>query len=519
MAENAAQGKHAAGTQTEGIGKDANGNTVFWTADSEGGWTPVELKKRRHPGRVVAIVLGVLILLVGAAYAGGWWYFTNHLFPNTTMAGTDLSYKTGEELVQLADSLGENYTIVIEGEGARFTASAKDVAAGIDGEAVAAKAITNEAALRWPLELQKSHDITNIVLEEFRAGRFEADLRKQILTYNESAKEPENAYIEYDTETKAYVIHPEVPGTKLQVDPIIKAADEALLTMESNVTIPESAIIPAEILASDKRLVDAVEQANNYCRANLDLVLGTTEIYAATIDASQVSQWVSIDKDYKVTFDEESMNTWINDFAYSLDTVGTERTYVRPSDGAEYLVSGGTYGWEIDSEALIEQIRNGIVEGQQGTLTVPTITEGYTWNGIGQPDWGAFADVDLSQQHARFFNVDGECVWESDFISGAPDGKHDTTPGVWRVLYKESPSVLRGEMTSSGTREYETQVKYWMQFTYSGIGFHDATWQWAFGGNSYAVGYGSHGCVNLPYSAAEELFGIIEAGNAVIVHW
>lgn len=519
MTDNAAQGKHAADAQTEGIGKDAHGNTVLWTADAEGGWTPVELKKKRHPGRVVAIVCGVLLLLAGSVYAGGWWYFHNHLFPNTTMAGTDLSYKTSEELIQLANSLGENYTMVIEGEGVRFTSSAKDVAAGVNGEAVAAKVITNEAALRWPLELQKDHDISDIVLEEFRAGRFEADLRQQILKYNESATDPENAYIEYDAEAKVYAIHPEVPGTKLQAEPIIEAAGKALLTMESHVTIPEGALIQAEILSTDKRLTDAVEQANNYCKANFDLVLGTTEIYAATVDASQVSQWVSINDKYEVAFDEDAMNAWIEDFAYSLDTVGTERTYVRPSDGAEYLVSGGTYGWEIDSAALIEQIRTGIMEGQQGAVTVSTITEGYTWNGIGQPDWGAFADVDLSQQHARFFNTAGECVWESDFISGAPDGKHDTTPGVWRVLYKESPSVLRGEMTTSGTREYETQVKYWMQFTYSGIGFHDATWQWAFGGNSYAVGYGSHGCINLPYDAAERLFGLIEAGNAVIVHW
>ena len=510
---------HAANAQTEGIGKDANGNTVVWTADPDGGWTPVELKKKSHPGRIVAIVFAVLVALVVAVYAGGWWYFSNHLFPNTTMAGTDMSYKTAEELVQVADSLGSNYTMSIKGDDASFMVAAQDVAAGIDGTAVAKRAITNDAALRWPLELTKEHDITDIVLDEFNTGTFKNDLRQQIQAYNATAKDPENAYIEYDAENKQYIIRPEVPGTKLQEQPILDAAEKALVSMESSVDIPDDAIVPADILANDERLVNAVDEANNYCKANLDLVLGDTAIHATTIDASQISQWVTIGDDYAVTFDEEAMNTWIEDLAASLNTVGTERTYVRPSDGAEYLVSGGTYGWEIDNESLIAQVSEGIKGGTEATITVPTFTEGYTWNGVGQPDWGAFADVDLSQQHARFFNLSGECVWESDFISGMPDGKHDTTPGVWRVLYKESPSVLRGEMTSSGQREYETTVKYWMQFTYSGIGFHDATWQWAFGGNSYATGYGSHGCVNLPYSAAEELFGIIEAGNAVIVHW
>ena len=513
------RGKHAAGAQKEGIGKDANGNTVFWTAEADGSWTPVELKKTHHPGRIVAIVFAVLLALLAAAYAGGWWYFSHHLFPNTTMAGTDMSLKTGEELSQVAESLGSNYTMNLKGEGASFTVVAKDVAAGVDGAAVTAKAITNDAALRWPLELNKEHDITEIVLEEFNTGGMDADLRKQVQAYNATAKDPQDAFIEYDAEGKQYVIRPEVPGTKFKVDALLADAREALLTMEPNVEITTEDLVPADVLSTDKRLEDAVNEANGYCKANLELVLGDTEIHATTIDASQISQWVTIGDDYKVSFDEEAMNAWIADLAASLNTVGSERTYVRPSDGAEFVVSGGTYGWEIDNENLIIQVSEGIRNGTEGTIIVPTFTEGYTWNGSGQPDWGALVDVDLSQQHARFFNVDGECLWESDFISGMPDGKHDTTPGVWRILYKESPSVLRGEMTSSGQREYETTVQYWMQFTYSGIGLHDATWQWAFGGNSYAIGYGSHGCVNLPYSAAEQLYGLVEAGNAVIVHW
>lgn len=514
-----AAGAHAAGAQNEGIGKDAEGNTVLWTADAEGGWTPVELKKKHRTGRIVAIVLAVLLALVGAAYAGGWWYFSNHLFPNTTMAGTDMSYKTTEELSQIASSLGSNYTMSIKGEGASFMVAAQDVAAGIDGEAVAAKAVTNDTALRWPLELNKEHDLTEIVLEEFDTGTFKTDLRRQIQAYNVTAKDPEDAYIEYDAENKKYVIRPEVEGTKLQVQPILDLAETALVGMEASVEIPHDMLVPAEILATDKRLTEAVDQANNYCKANLDLVLGDTAIHATTIDASQISQWVTIDKDYQVAFNEEAMNTWIQDLAASLNTVGTDRTYVRPSDGTEFAVGGGTYGWEIDNDSLITQVSEGIKGGAEATITVPTFTEGYTWNGAGQPDWGNFVDVDLSQQHARFFNTAGECLWESDFISGMPDGKHDTTPGVWSVLYKESPSVLRGEMLPSGKREYETTVQYWMQFTYTGIGLHDATWQWAFGGNSYAIGYGSHGCVNLPYSAAEQLYGLVEPGNAVIVHW
>ena len=49
------------------------------------------------------------------------------------------------------------------------------------------------------------------------------------------------------------------------------------------------------------------------------------------------------------------------------------------------------------------------------------------------------------------------------------------------------------------------------------MGFHDATWRGKFGGSCYKRN-GSHGCVNLPYSVAQQLYENIEAGCAVLVY-
>ncbi len=490
---------------------------VPWTGQNAG-WMPVQTKKRGNPVRVVAIVLTALLVMVGAAYAAGWWYFSNHFYPNTTMAGMDISYKTDEEVAQITESIGSGYTVTVRGDQAVFTASAKDNSAGIDGQALAAKALNSTSALDWPFELTKSRDYSDLVIESFNVGGLQSALQQQVDAYNETASDPQNAYIKYDEATRVYSVQPEQPGTKLRADVVIDAAARALSTMQTEVAIPEEAYIQPEILQTDERLVNAVNEANTFCQTKIDLVLGTTEIYATTIDSNEVAQWVSINDEYQVIFNEEAMAAWTAELAQSLNTVGTERTYTRP-DGAVFTVAGGTYGWEIDNESLINQVREGVKSGMQGKIQVPTFTEGATWNGYGVPDWGAYADVSLSEQHARFYNANGELVWESDCVTGIPDGKHDTPVGIWSVLYTESPSELRGEMTASGTPEYITRVQYWMQFTYSGCGFHDATWQPGFGGSLYTDGYGSHGCVNLPYDKAEQLFGLLFAGNAVIVHW
>jgi hypothetical protein len=50
------------------------------------------------------------------------------------------------------------------------------------------------------------------------------------------------------------------------------------------------------------------------------------------------------------------------------------------------------------------------------------------------------------------------------------------------------------------------------------IGLHDATWQSSFGGTRYKDGYGSHGCVNLPLSAAATIFSYVKAGFPVLMY-
>lgn len=49
------------------------------------------------------------------------------------------------------------------------------------------------------------------------------------------------------------------------------------------------------------------------------------------------------------------------------------------------------------------------------------------------------------------------------------------------------------------------------------VGMHDASWRSSFGSNIYKTS-GSHGCVNLPASAAKKIFENIEKGDPVLVY-
>ena len=47
---------------------------------------------------------------------------------------------------------------------------------------------------------------------------------------------------------------------------------------------------------------------------------------------------------------------------------------------------------------------------------------------------------------------------------------------------------------------------------------HDASWRSSFGGNIYKTN-GSHGCINLPPSVAQELYSYVEKGTPVICYY
>ena len=158
--------------------------------------------------------------------------------------------------------------------------------------------------------------------------------------------------------------------------------------------------------------------------------------------------------------------------------------------------------------------------GRKRLSDLPCSQTANAWNGVGGRDWGArYIDIDLSAQHARLFDENGEVIWESDIVSGKPRGGSGrlTPTGVYVINSNSGGSTLEG--TNDDGSKYKTPVTYWMPFVGNLIGLHDASWQYACGGTRYRDGAGSQGCVNLPTSKAAELHGLCSVGDVVVSHW
>ena len=97
-----------------------------------------------------------------------------------------------------------------------------------------------------------------------------------------------------------------------------------------------------------------------------------------------------------------------------------------------------------------------------------------------------------------------------------PTEERNTPGGVYKLWIKEKDKVLKGSLPSGET--WETPVTFWNNISTFGIGLHDATWHTSFGGTRYKQ-YGSHGCINMPYKAAEYVYKNIPIGTPVVMYW
>ena len=452
-----------------------------------------------------AAVLAAVLLLT---YLGVSIYFRSHYLFNTTINGQDFSKQTVEDARAFFAGQADAYALKITESGGKtedITGSEIDMSWN-DSQALD-QILKDQNAFAWPMEYFKetSKEIT------FDISYDKAALEKKVSSLKAVTAEPiqpQSAYPEFDG--NSYVIKPEVYGTDLDSKKLLKQIHESVARLDEEIDLQKEGFYKApEYTAESPKLKELCQTLNQYCKASITYEMDIPIV----VDKTLISTWLSYDADFHVTLDEAAIRNWMTEFGRRYDTVGTTRPLTTPA-GKATEVSGGTYGWIINEDvefpALVTSIRNGEV-----VTKAPAYDQ--TAASHAPQDWGGtFVEVDLTAQHMWYLE-NGTVVFESDVVTGK--NSTPTPPGVYNILEKLSPTVLVGNIVpETNEPEYRTPVDFWMRVTWSGIGFHDATWQPAFGGDVY-LWNGSHGCINMPYYNAQELYSILQLGTPVVVHY
>lgn len=463
--------------------------------------------------KVFGIVMGILLIiyLIGA--------IVFHFFypPNSKISGIDISMKQPVTLAQVLNDDFSKFKIRVTGKGLNFSIDANSAHIVADTQSIANGVLGSFNVWAWPYEIFKSRDYTDFVANNLNEGDLQNVVDEQVEEANINKDRTEDARIEWDSQKNSYIVIPEVYGTQYDKESVKSTIIKSIINLSDKAEITDDDCVKPTIVSKDPRFTTTLEQANKLASANFDILMNDS--IAAKVDGSVVSNFIDINDTFNVSLNLEETSAWANNIAEGCNTVGTERSYIRPNGNKQITVSGGTYGWQADGTGLAEKVIASIQSGSNENITLDTTQTANVLVPKGQADWGGrWIDVDLTEQHAYMY-IDGNLVWETDVITGNPTINESTPTGVWKINDKKSPSVLIGMPNENGEPSYRNPVKYWMPFVNNLIGLHDASWRSTFGGTINTISDWSHGCVNLPIGKADEIWNLCQIGDAVIVHY
>ncbi len=497
------------GPQKSGAGRQgAKRNSGNPAKSSGAGRRP---KKSGVP--IPLLAAGVFVGVLAAAYIGVSVYFTSHFYMNTEINGHDFSMKTAADVKEYIEQQVQGYSLtILEKDNKTDSISGEEISLKYNENKDIENVLKKQNSFLWPQAFFVKNSSKATVDVSYDREALEDKIRTLQAVKAEQIP-PTSAYPKFNgTE---YVVEPEVTGTEVNQELLREKIHQYISEFQPELDmVGENCYALPKYTSESGDVTAACNEMNQYLKASITYSMDQPVV----VDKTLISEWVTADAEMKVTFNEGAVREWLREFGKQYDTVGKTRSITSPW-GKTVEVSGGTYGWSVDEEAEFPALVNSIKNGEVVTRE-PIYVDGQRAASRGPQDWGStYAEVDLSGQH-MWFIVDGVVALETDVVTGVPTPARETPSGVYSILDKELNSTLVGEIDpATGQPEYRTPVAYWMRVTWSGIGFHDATWQPAFGGSLYASGAGSHGCINMPLDQAGALYNMLPVGTPVIIHY
>lgn len=442
-------------------------------------------------------------------------FFLTHFMPRTVVNGHPFGGLSASVVNKRLAEIASDYSLTVtSGSGETYHIEGTDIGLAYDPASKdAQKFLEQQNAFAWPVEIFSSNEIEETLTLSYDEAALEEKIM-EIATVAPDQIEPKSAYPEYNgTE---FVIIPAKYGIDVDTESLREKLRTAVLEMDTELDLKEEFRTTAPPFTEESQEVINACSSLNLCRqAEITYQMDVP----VTITGSDILPWLSADENMNVVIDEPSVRAWLEAFGERYDTIGTTRTFTTPS-GKSATVSGGTYGWSVNEDEMYTDIINTIKAGSKTTLEPHYYISG-TAASHSMPDWGnTYIDVDLSVQH-MWYVKDGNIVLETDVVTGEPIPEKITPEGVYSIQEKDRNTYLTGATDpATGQPSYRTLVNYWMRVTWEGVGFHDATWQSAFGGTRNQIpGVGSHGCINMPLDQAAKLYDLIDLKLPVVIHY
>ncbi len=470
-----------------------------------------EKKAKKKTAAVIALVATVsVIALLLIVYLGVGMHYSDRFLMGTTVNGVDAAGKTVDEVKDMLQSRVEDYVLTLEkADGGTEEIRGVDIGIKYNGVDIIEDALAKQNSYAWIVSLFQKNNIEAKIDFEYDSAKLDEAIGQLSCLKAENQIAPVSATPVYVN--GSYEIQEEVYGTQINTEQLYSAVHDSVDAIESKMNLEENNCYVLPTFTKDSSEVIAARDGLNRClEANITYSLDGITV---TVEKSMIVNWLSVDGNMGIVINADQVRAFTNTLGSKYNTPNSPGQITTPT-GKVAQIPNARLGRVVGSAAECEQLMNEIREGKTITRE-PLLSQQATPEG--ETAWNlTYVEVDLSQQH-MWYIVNGAVVFEADVVTGSPG--RDTPVGVFTILEKLRNKTLVGATNPrTGRPEYRTPVKYWARVTWSGVGFHDATWQAAFGGERYKQGYGSHGCINMSLSSVKQFYEMVNKGDPVIIH-
>lgn len=422
-------------------------------------------------------------------------FMEGRFFPGTRVNQLDLSLMKRKEAAEyFSNWKQEEFLLTLQDkEGNLEILTGKDIHLGYEPDFSEVPKLDSFFIL-FSLGEKKDYNLKGKLFYDDAAVR---DFAKNYAATHSTEEKPRGKFLTAYVPGAGYLIGDEKKGGKISEEALEKAIQNAINEGKNFIKLEDAGVY--EEADKVEGLENLQEEKNNalpgvirynfsgeVIELNSDTTLSWFKDGGEELDNGQVKQFVKKLKTYT-------------------DTSGVARSF-KTEDG-RILSLGGKYGFSLSEKKEIKKLTDSL-------LARENIVRDAEYEMValarGAEDIGnTYVEVDIGRQKIFYFE-NGELQLSSDCVTGNVARRHGTPDGVYSLSYKAKNATLKGP-------DYEAKVNYWMPFN-RGIGFHDALWRNRFGGSIYRNA-GSHGCINLPFSSAQDLFQKVYQGIPVVCHF
>lgn len=451
------------------------------------------LRKVKDTIEIIAILLFFLVLFLTGRH-----FWNTHFLWGTEIDGVFCSFLSIDNAIEKINlEKGEQIFTFEFIDGKTYSITAKDLGVRVDEAHIVR--IFNDQHLN-PKETRKYNVEGFFLADEKLLQKF---LKQIPELQEENIVEPQDAYIVWN-ET-IFSIQEEVFGNKIDFEEALTLALNNIQNGEVKTDFSSITDVNPKVLTEE--LIDETEELNSILNSSINFELSNGS--NMTLDSNIIKNWVYQDENGKFKIDvENGVMHFVEELSRKVNEANSIMHFKATNlqELATVNVPSAVKA-QLDKEREIAEIYD--LLGSSEPISKEPIYDKTLISKM----LTSRIEIDLSRQHIWFY-LNDVLILETDCVTGCINSGHATPTGVFFLLNKNRGVYLEG-YNNDGSK-YSSYVEYWMRFN-QGIGMHDATWRSAFGGTIYKNS-GSHGCINMPYKAASELYEYIDSTMPIIVY-